>query len=92
MSLLPSSQTPLNNHSLGDLEKWFAEMGAQQSSEDKSKWLFSFSMWSGVIYMDQKDLKVTWSLSGRLITSAFPYGLSRADVEAAINAGPLEEF
>ena len=92
MSLLPSPQMPLNNHSLGDFEKWFAEMGAQQSCEDRSKWLLSFSRWSVVIQMGKEDLKVTWCQSGKFITSAFPYGLSRADVEEAINAGPIQAF
>jgi len=35
-----------------------------------------------------EDLKVSWEQGGSVTVRLFPYGLSRADVESAILAGP----
>jgi hypothetical protein len=45
--------------------------------------------WVAELQMDQVDLRVTWQQSGQNDKQcSLPYGLSRADVQAAIMAGP----
>jgi hypothetical protein len=38
--------------------------------------------------MEVEELRVSWHQEGRTTARQFPYGLSRADVEAAILVGP----
>jgi hypothetical protein len=38
--------------------------------------------------LEVEELKVSWQRDGHETLRHFPYGLSRADVEAAILAGP----
>ncbi|WP_322758792.1 DUF3143 domain-containing protein [Synechococcus sp. CBW1107] len=44
--------------------------------------------WSAQIVLEVDELKVTWHQEGQQSVRHFPYGLPRADVEAAILAGP----
>ena len=44
--------------------------------------------WSARITLESEDLTVNWHEEGRECQRRFPYGLTRADVEAAILAGP----
>ena len=67
-------------------------MGAQQCKEDNCKWHFLLQNWGIIIHINQHELKVVWHENGKNSQCSFSYGLSRADVEAAINDGPLKEF
>ncbi len=88
MSYLPSVDTPLNQHSLKAIELWLSELGAQQSSTNPSLWISNMPRWSVEIQMERDELRVTWVKDGNRSRCCFPYGLSRQDVEVAIQAGP----
>ncbi|BEV36642.1 hypothetical protein CREGCYN_14540 [Synechococcus sp. M16CYN] len=57
---------------------------------DPCRWRLEYDDWSAVLLLDQNDLKVIWQSPGdsEETQCSLPYGLSRADVEAAIQAGP----
>ncbi|MFY8148451.1 MAG: DUF3143 domain-containing protein [Prochlorococcaceae cyanobacterium] len=44
--------------------------------------------WKARILLEVDELQVTWQQGERQSVRHFPYGLTRADVEAAILAGP----
>ena len=88
MSLLPSDNTPLNRHSLVALELWLNHLGAEKSSLNPCLWTWSLPAWTVEIQMEQDELRVTWEKNGERNQRCFSYGLSRLDVEAAINEGP----
>ncbi len=88
MSQLPSSQTPLNQHSLSSLELWLADLGAQRSESDLSSWTLCRPLWSAEIKMEIDELRVSWEKDGKRCECCFPYGLPRQDVEVAISQGP----
>ncbi|MEX1316850.1 MAG: DUF3143 domain-containing protein [Synechococcaceae cyanobacterium] len=88
MSQLPSSDTPLYNHPLPALEHWLRQLGAVQERRDPCLWDLHRPEWSARIELEVEELKVIWHAEGRRCERHFPYGLSRADTEAAILAGP----
>ena len=90
MSPLPSATTPLNQHSLRALELWLQQLGAIRLDDDPCQWILQTSGWRAVLVLDREDLKVQWqgATSAETTSCSLPYGLSRADVEAAIHAGP----
>jgi hypothetical protein len=85
---LPSDQTPLYNHALPALEGWLRDLGARQIRHHATVWDLHRPHWSAQIELEVEELKVSWHHDGRSSVRHFPYGLSRADVEAAILAGP----
>ncbi len=89
MPALPTDRTPLNQHSLMALEQWLRDLGAEPMEEAPCHWLLKTSTWSAELVLEQEDLRVTWLQPGEDNPQCcLPYGLSRADVEAAIQAGP----
>ena len=89
MSDLPSPQAPLYNHPLPALEGWLMQLGAVQRGLNSCLWTLQRSDWSAEIELAVEELSVRWQQSdGACIERHFPYGFSRADVEAAILAGP----
>jgi len=72
MTEMPSSQTPLYHHPLPALEHWDLHRPE----------------WSAQIELEVDELKVSWHSDGQVCVRHFPYGLSRADAEAVILAGP----
>jgi hypothetical protein len=88
MGTLPSELTPLYNHPLPALEDWLRQLGGSQSRENVAHWDLHRPQWSARIEMEVEELRVSWHQEGRTTARQFPYGLSRADVEAAILAGP----
>lgn len=88
MSFLPPSQTPLNQHSLIDLELWLKELGAKPSNRDPSVWNLLMPKWTAQIKMEIDSLFIAWEQGGETRHCSFPYGLSRFDVESAILQGP----
>ena len=85
---LPSSQTPLYHHPLPQLEAWLEILGAHQRSSHSCQWDLHQPQWSALLELEVEELKVSWLQDGHQTVRHFPYGLSRADVEAAILAGP----
>ena len=88
MSLLPLSQTPLNQHSLAALEYWLNELGAKKSQKDPCIWSWLMPKWSAEITLEQDELKIVWEQKGKLSQCSFSYGLTREDVQIAITEGP----
>jgi hypothetical protein len=88
MGELPSSQIPLYNHPLPALEAWLRLMGAVQRRENPCIWDLHCPEWSASIELEVEELTVRWHAEGQTRVRHFPYGLSRADVESAIVAGP----
>ncbi|MDG2328614.1 MAG: DUF3143 domain-containing protein [Synechococcus sp. cluster2_bin.44] len=89
-SSLPPESSPLNQHSLRALEQWLLQLGAIRIDNDPCRWQLERPDWSAVLLLAREDLKVIWQSSGTTgeTQCSLPYGLSRADVEAAIQAGP----
>ncbi|MEB3234569.1 MAG: DUF3143 domain-containing protein [Cyanobacteriota bacterium] len=85
---LPPLQTPLYNHPLPLLEAWLTHLGARQRGAHSTQWDLHQPQWSALLELEVEELKVSWLQDGRQSVRHFPYGLSRADVEAAILAGP----
>ena len=88
MTTLPASATPLYNHPLPQLEAWLRQLGAHQQGARSETWELHRPDWSARITFQVDVLQVIWHQTGRERQRQFPYGLSRADVEAAILAGP----
>jgi hypothetical protein len=86
--LLPEADTPLYNHPLPALEGWLRQLGALQEGHHGAVWDLQGPRWTARIELEIEELKVSWQHDGRSSVRHFPYGLSRADVEAAILAGP----
>ncbi|MCT0217932.1 DUF3143 domain-containing protein [Synechococcus sp. CS-1329] len=88
MSSLPPLQTPLYNHPLPALEQWLSDLGACRDRAEPAIWDLMQPSWSARIELEVEELKVSWEQDGSVTVRLFPYGLSRADVESAILAGP----
>jgi len=86
-SLLPP-KTPLYNHPLPQLERWLRELGAHQQGPNACHWDLQAPDWQAEISLDIDQLSVRWRQADGTVERHFPYGFSRADVEAAILAGP----
>ena len=88
MSELPSPQTPLYHHPLPALENWLVQLGASRQGANPCLWDLHRPEWSAQIELEVEELKVSWHHDGQVSVRHFPYGLSRADAEAVIMAGP----
>ncbi len=88
MSILPSAKTPLDQHSLRELEWWLTSLGAEQCIEDRCLWKWSTNQGPAQIIVKQNQLMVSWGNGDTQIQFIFPYGLPRQDIEAALNHGP----
>ena len=88
MDSLPAATTPLYHHPLPALELWLRELGARQQGAHGVIWDLHRAEWSAQIELEIEELAVRWHHDGQRSERHFPYGLSRADVEAAILAGP----
>ncbi|MEB3199514.1 MAG: DUF3143 domain-containing protein [Synechococcaceae cyanobacterium] len=88
MTALPAAASPLCSHSLPQLETWLRQLGARQHPGEAESWDLEHPDWSARIVFQSEDLLVTWSAAGQERQRHFSYILTRADVEAAILAGP----
>ncbi len=88
MATLPPDRTPLYHHPLPALEEWLRGLGARQRGSHAAVWDLHRPQWSATIELAVEDLQVSWYHDGQERLRHFPYGLARADVEAAILAGP----
>jgi len=85
---LPTADTPLYNHPLPAIEEWLQSKGCRQDDHNPSIWYITRPGWSAELAMDIEDIRVRYIMGGKDIHRAFPYSLSRHDVEEAIFAGP----
>ncbi|WP_017714581.1 DUF3143 domain-containing protein [Prochlorothrix hollandica] len=88
---LPPPNTPLYNHTLPALERWLQEQGCESHGSERNRWLLCHDDWQAEIQLDVTDIVVCYlkaGADGRDIQRAFPYSLSRMDIEAAIFGGP----
>ncbi len=85
---LPRPDTPLYNHPLPAIEYWLKSKGCRQDDHNPSIWYIDRPDWSAELAMEVEDIRVHYTIDGRDIHRAFPYSLSRRDVEEAIFAGP----
>jgi hypothetical protein len=88
MPSLPPPQAPLYNHPLPALEQWLQELGAVQQGPHSCLWCLTQPSWSAELELGVEELSVRWQVAEGHVVRHFPYGFSRADVEAAILAGP----
>ncbi|WP_269621815.1 DUF3143 domain-containing protein [Prochlorococcus marinus] len=88
MSILPPAKTPLNQHSLGALEFWLRSLGAERTSENPCLWKWIMPQGAAEIMIKQDELMINWVEGETKSQFSFPYGLSRQDVEAALQHGP----
>lgn len=88
MTDLPPPQAPLYNHPLPALESWLRQLGAMQRGVNSCLWDLQMPEWRAELELESEELSVRWQGAGGLVERHFPYGFSRADVEAAILAGP----
>lgn len=70
------------------LERWLAELGGRQRGQHSCEWDLTTVAWSAELVLGSEELTVRWGQGAAAVERHFPYGLTRADVEAAILAGP----
>tara|TARA_B000000565_G_scaffold192883_1_gene147351 strand:+ start:1581 stop:1763 length:183 start_codon:yes stop_codon:yes gene_type:complete len=58
--------------------------------DNPCQWMLDRAEWRALLLLEREDLKVIWRPGSpdEMVQCSLPYGLSRADVEAAIQAGP----
>lgn len=89
--VLPSSDTPLYNHPLPEIEKWLRSQGCQQDSNELNCWRVERLNWQAELCLEVEELAVRYINAAegqRDIMRSFKYSLSREDVEAAVFSGP----
>jgi Protein of unknown function (DUF3143) len=89
--VLPPPDTILYNHPLSQIDQWLLLQNCIQDSNNLSLWYVQRPDWKAEIYMDTEEVRVRYvnSLPGNKDTHrAFPYSLSRRDIENAIFTGP----
>jgi hypothetical protein len=64
------------------------DLGASQQHRHSPLWNLEQPGWTALIELKEAELRVTWLQGGEPCQRTFSYGLSRADVQAAILAGP----
>ena len=89
MPPLPPPPTPFNQHSLRALEEWLLNLGAEPIEGDRCRWSLETEAWTAELRLEREDLVVVWNNRDADVSPcSLPYGLSREDVTAAIQAGP----
>ncbi len=87
----PSPDTPLYNHPLPEIEAWLQEQGCEQHPKQLHRWHLKRPGWEAELAMDIEEIRVRYlgaAPDGQDILRAFPYSLSRQDIEDAIFTGP----
>ncbi|MDJ0736501.1 MAG: DUF3143 domain-containing protein [Nostocaceae cyanobacterium] len=87
----PSSDTPLYNHALPQIEKWLQDQGCQQDEKLLHCWRVQRPNWEAELWLDIEQIIVKYlhaGENGQDIQRAFKYSLSRQDIEKAVFSGP----
>jgi Protein of unknown function (DUF3143) len=100
MTLL-TTDTPLYNHPLPDIEQWLMSMGCKQDSNELHCWHITNADWQAELCLDIEELTVRYATTAEIqqgkssaggdyqgIYRTFKYSLSRQDIENAVFAGP----
>ncbi|MEM7579605.1 MAG: DUF3143 domain-containing protein [Mastigocoleus sp.] len=88
---LPSSETPLYNHALPQIERWLKEQGCKQDESQLHYWYIDKNIWKAEIWLDVEQVTVRYIQAGENnqdIQRSFKYSLSRQDIEKAVFDGP----
>ncbi|MEC4983174.1 MAG: DUF3143 domain-containing protein [Oscillatoria sp. PMC 1068.18] len=88
---LPSTDTPLYNHPLPEIEQWLINQGCAQDSKQPHCWHIEKPEWQAEICLEIEEITVRYAnidSSNREISRSFKYSLSREDIEAAVFGGP----
>jgi hypothetical protein len=87
---LPSSDTPLYNHPLPQIEQWLKNHGCQQDRQQLHCWHLQQPNWQAELWLDVDQLIVRYVQAGegQDIQRCFKYSLSRRDIEQAVFSGP----
>lgn len=88
---LPSSDTPLYNHPLPEIESWLRSKGCQQDEVDLHCWHIKNADWEAELCLEIDSLTVRYigaGEGGRDIQRSFKYSLSRKDLDEVVFAGP----
>ena len=88
-NLTPNS--PLYSFPLPEIENWLKQMGCQQNAQELNFWYIKKDEWEAEIVLEIEDLCVNYLNAGQDssdIKRAFPYSLSRQDIEDAVFSGP----
>ena len=71
------------------LEAWLQSLGAEPIEGDRCRWSLVNEAWSAELRLEREVLVVVWqNTDDASAPCSLPYGLSRLDVTAAIEAGP----
>ncbi|HEY9814625.1 MAG TPA: DUF3143 domain-containing protein [Candidatus Obscuribacterales bacterium] len=90
--ILPSTDTPLYNHPLPDIERWLASKGCQQDVTNLHCWSLHTPDWHAEIIMEVDSLVVRYlnaGEDGEDIQRSFKYSLTRQDLDEVIFSDPL---
>ena len=88
---LPSSDTPLYNHPLPEIEQWLRNQGCQQDQNELHCWRIQRPDWEAELWLDVDQLTVRYLQAGEQgqdIQRSFKYSLNRRDIEKAVFSGP----
>jgi Protein of unknown function (DUF3143) len=86
-----SSDTPLYNHPLPQIEQWLTNQGCQQDEKELHCWRISRSTWEAELWLDIEQIVVRYinaGENGQDVLRSFKYSLSRRDIEQAVFSGP----
>lgn len=97
MTLL-TTDTPLYNHPLPEIEQWLVSMGCEQDSTELHCWRVAHADWKAELCLETEEVTVRYAknVNGKPqassdyqgICRSFKYSLSRQDVENAVFEGP----
>jgi Protein of unknown function (DUF3143) len=98
---LITTDTPLYNHPLPEIEQWLMSMGCKQDSNELHCWHITNADWQAELCLDIEELTVRYATTAEIqrgkssaggdyqgIYRTFKYSLSRQDIENAVFAGP----
>ena len=86
-----SATTPLYNHPLPEIEQWLKDKGCQQDEKERHYWTLERPDWRADLWLDREEITIRYLSAGedgRDIQRAFPYSLSRQDIDDAVFSGP----
>ncbi len=79
-----SSEIPLYNHPLPQIEAWLRDQGCTQDEDLLHCWYLKRPNWEAAIYLEEALLRAEYRFDGQTRSLTFPYSLSRWDVEQAV--------